>query len=334
MEIYGTYENVVATLDRVAALRYWGELGYSPIAEGRLEATAAHALYNVDSGLNAIRLRNGTDDTHGLLRLLLWDKPPAPGLGHTRPLSIGSRWLTSRTNDILRLRDAYLDDVAKGVRWTVSELVRQVIREGGGEVDFYQRFVGVREMLVLGQEVRHVFFQRYGYEVPGYGTIGANSPLEVSEATHGGIVVPNLDTANFYSEVLGLVQEQQSEAPNAQPNPRPDITLPGTTSFIGPLMRREGESYKFITFVTPTANVGRMYVMSPQEPTPDFRQRSRPGVIGLCLATYRVNPIIEFHQRVQASTASAVTAILPNEFGELSFSFTDPAGMAWNLVGE
>ncbi len=332
--IQGIYENVIGASNREVTLRYWAELGYQPVQEGRLSAEQARALYSVDSALGSVRLQNGAVNTHGLVRLMLWEKPPVPGLGLVRPLTVGGRWLTARTSDIMRLRDAYMDAVTQGEEWVVSELIRNIIREGKEGAGFYERFVGVREMMVLGQETRQVYFQRYGYDVPGYGTIADTSPLGVSESTHMGIVVPDLSQLDFYSEVLGLKLENRHEVLPAQPDTRPDVTMSGNTAAIHPLMRREGETYSFVTFVTPRANVGRMYVVAPQDKQPDMRDHSRPGVTGLCLSTYLVSNLEEYRVRISASTATAVTPINANEFGEPSFSFTAPDGTAWALVGK
>ena len=41
-----------------------------------------------------------------------------------------------------------------------------------------------------------------------------------------------------------------------------------------------------------------------------------------------------YHAKVKASQATQVTAVLKNEFGELSFSFRAPDGHSWALVGK
>jgi catechol 2,3-dioxygenase-like lactoylglutathione lyase family enzyme len=332
MRIQGIYEYVIGSGRREETLCYWAELGYQPVAQGKLTEGEALELYGVNSGLTSLRLQNGQVNTHGMIRLFLWDKLPDPGLEFARPLTVGSRWLTSRTADIVRLRDAYMDDIKAGTGWVVSELVRQVIRQGQEGSNFYAHFAGVREMMVLGQETRQVYFQRYGYDVPGYGTIVGDSPLAVSEATHGGIAIPSLTFLNFYTEAMGLKLEGQIDNPAAQPNARPEITFAGNSEAIGPLMRVKGETFQHATLVTPEVNVGRLYLVVPQDSTLDLRSRSRPGVNGLCLFTYRVSHIAVYHKRVLLNGATNVSEIRPNEFGEHSFTFTAPDGIVWNLV--
>jgi uncharacterized glyoxalase superfamily protein PhnB len=333
VDIQGIYEYVIGTSNPEPLLRYWAEFGYRPVIEGSLPAAEALALYGVESGLTSFRLQNGEVGTHGLIRLMVWDVPPRPGLGNSRPLTVGSRWLTARTNDILYLRDTFMDVVQAGEDWRVSDLIRQTIREGQEAAGFYRRFVGVREMMVVGPETRQVFFQRYGYDVPGYGTINANSALQVSEGTHGGIVVPDLNHLDFYTEVFGLELEKREVAAPARPDKRVDINIKGNTLAIGPLMRNEGESYQFATLVTPAAKVGRLYVIAPESALPDMREQSRPGVAGMCLATYRVAPVGEYYQRVKESGATELTSLLANEFGEASFTFKAPDGIVWGLIG-
>ena len=333
MTIQGVYEYCIGTNDPEPLLRYWAEFGYHPVAEGRLERAAAQALYGVDDGLTAWRLQNGDVTTHGLIRLMAWDSPARPGLALARPLSVGSRWITARTDDIVALRDAYLDDLAAGQTWLVSDLVRQIIREGQEAAGFYGRFVGVREMMVVGPYSRQVFFQRYGYEVAGYGTVGPTSPLRVSEATHGGIVVPDLNHLEFYTDVLGLKLEKRETAAPAQPTTRSDTTFNGNTDTLGPLMRTAGETYQYATLVTPAAQVGRLYVIAPQAIEPDLRDQARPGVSGLGLATYRVTDLADYWQSVSQSEATSVTPILPDEFGQPAFTFIAPDGTSWGLVG-
>jgi len=332
--IQGIYENIIGVRERETALRYWAELGYQPVKEGRLEANQAESLYGIKAGLTALRLQNGATNTHGMLRLWLWDKPLAPGLGLVRPLTVGSRWFTSRTADIMQLRDAYMDAVAQGEKWLVSDLVRNIIRQGQQGAGFYERFVGVREMMVLGAETRQVFFQRYGYDVPGYGVLDPASPLAVSEGTHMGIVVPDLTQLDFYTEVLGLKLENRYEVPAAQPDPRSEVVVPGNNPDLHVLMRRPGETYAYATLVTPQAKVGRIYLVMPQDPRPDMRDQARPGVAGLCLATYRVSNLTEYHQRVSESKAGEVSSVQSNEFGESSFSFTAPDGVKWALLSQ
>lgn len=332
--IQGVYENIIGSSNREASLRYWAQLGYGPVAEGQLERQAAFALYGVDSALQSVRLRNGNTATHGHVRLMCWQEPPAPGLEQVRPLTVGSRWFASRTADIVAVRDAYMDAIQAGERWTVSDLIRNIIVVGHEAEGFYDRFQGVREMMVLGQEVRQVYFQRYGYHVPGYGTIEPDAPLPVSEATHSSIVIANLSQVSFYVDVLGLKQEQVVDAPPAAPDPRPDVTIRGNSEGLSVLMRRAGEVYHFSTLVasSDTAGVGRIYVFQPQDTAPNLQSCARPGVTGLCLLTYRVRDLATYHQRLSQSAASNLTPILPNEFGEPTLCFDAPDGTAWSLI--
>ena len=61
---------------------------------------------------------------------------------------------------------------------------------------------------------------------------------------------------------------------------------------------------------------------------------TKPGALGMSLYTYRVNAIAKYFNRVKNSKASQVTEIIPNEFGEESFSFISPDGYFWTLIGQ
>ena len=76
----GLYDIAVGVTDAVAAIAYWQRFGFRVGEHGKLSAIAAKALYRVDSALTAVRLFHGTAD-HGLIRLMIWEKPSGPGLG-------------------------------------------------------------------------------------------------------------------------------------------------------------------------------------------------------------------------------------------------------------
>ena len=64
-------------------------------------------------------------------------------------------------------------------------------------------------MAVYGQWFSHVFFQRYGYVIPGYGVIGDHSPLGTSEFTHHDFVVAGDlgEVTDYYESVFGFISE-------------------------------------------------------------------------------------------------------------------------------
>ncbi len=347
-KITGVFEHIITTTDATEAIKYWAELGFNVIAEGDIDKELSKNLYGVDGAAKSYRLSAGKFDTHGMLRLIAWD----PAIITENPLftsvlTPGNRWVTQRTDKIFDLTYAYDDDRKRGGKWVVSDLVRNYLGAAGVGKDFYDRYKGVYEVLVLGEESRQVFFQRVGYETPvAYGTIEEGSPLGCSEFTHGGIVVRNHDHLNFYVDVLGLIDEGKT----LQGTPR----KMGSPS--GPFMSNIGEGYHAHTIVSPNQNPGRIYYAMPKydydnitaegkqvmdviKPTDcqtnqsiDVIGKSKPGARGLCSASYKAKEIDALRAKVEASAATEVSALYNNEFDEKSFTFYAPDGVHWTIV--
>jgi len=347
MSITGVYEHIITTIDAEESLKYWNELGFKVIATAKIDAALSKKLYGVDGAATSYRLQNATIDTHGLLRVIDWDDKSliTQNRWDSNSLSPGNRWVTQRTEDIVGLTYAYEDDKNHGGKWLVSNLVRNYLGSAGAGKDFYNRYKGVYELFVHGLESKQVFFQRVGYQVEGYGTI-EESPLLCSEFTHGGIVVRNLDHLNFYTDVLGLIDEGES--------------IQGTPRKIGkdagPLMSNIGEGYYAHTIVSPNQKAGRLYYAMPirdydhltdgsmhdmdvikySESTTnglvDIIGKSKPGARGLCSASYKTTEIKELQAKVAKSDATKVSELSSNEFGEQSFTFFAPDGVHWTIV--
>ena len=319
--ISGIFENCIGATDIDATLKYWAEFGYKEVNRGQLTAAQAQLLYGYGSDLTSLRLQNGNSSAHGLVRVMCWKQPRNAGLGNTLPVVEGSRWFASLTQDIYVIADAFTDDKANGGDWIYTEPVRGIEATGHVGTGLYNRFVGVREMFVIGSQTRQAFFQRYNYNRPGYGTIDPNSPLLVSEGTHSSLVISDHNLASFYSEVFGLIPITNSK--------RSGYQNPATRQI---LMLAEGQEFYLSAFISPKTNVGLFQVYSPIYPTPDRRDCAQPGSLGISLFTYQVEDITAFHQRVSLSNATNVSPILANEFGELSFGLVAPDGMYWVII--
>ncbi|MFM8361376.1 MAG: hypothetical protein ACKOA4_01640, partial [Haliscomenobacter sp.] len=105
--ISGLYEVFFAASDATYAKRYFGEYGFTVVDSTELTAAEALKMYGVPSRLKAYRLQNGEIDSHGLLRLWIWDQPLGPGVGYAPPETIGSRMAVMKTKDIMRIYDIY-----------------------------------------------------------------------------------------------------------------------------------------------------------------------------------------------------------------------------------
>ncbi|OON94566.1 MAG: hypothetical protein ATN31_03080 [Candidatus Epulonipiscioides saccharophilum] len=345
--ITGVYEHIITTMDIEKSLRYWKELGFNVINQGTVSQEMSKKLYGVNGEATSYRLKCADLDSHGLLRILDWaDKTLiSENQWSSNVLSPGNRWVTQRTDDIIALTYAYDDDKKRGGQWLISDLVRNYLGASGVGTDFYNRYKGVYEVLVHGLEAKQVFFQRVGYSIEGYGTITEN-PLLCSEFTHGGIVVRNLDHINFYVDVLGLIDEGK--------------TLQGTPRKMGqdsgPFMNNIGEGYHAHTIVSPNQKAGRIYYAMPiqdyENLTDGAKQvmdvikyaenttngiidvigKSKPGVRGLCSASYKAKNIQDLYSKVKQSTATYLTELCDNEFEEKSFTFVAPDGVHWTIV--
>ncbi|MCC5624188.1 hypothetical protein [Nostoc sp. CHAB 5715] len=231
--------------------------------------------------MTSIRLQNGNSADHGLVRVMWWKQPRNEGLGDTLPVVVGSRWFASLTKDIYAIADAFTDDKANGGDWIYTEPVRAIEATGNEGTGLYNRFVGVREMFVIGCETRQAFFQRYNYNRPGYGTVDPSSPLSVSEGTHSSFITSDHALASFYADFFGLIPLETN-------GKRSGYQKPSTRQI---LMLCEGQEFYLSAFASPKTNVGLLQVYSPLYPTPDKREYSQPGSLGLSLFTYRVEDI-------------------------------------------
>ena len=83
-----------------------------------------------------------------------------------------------RTRDIHRLADVFADlrDGASEPLLLAGPVYDDLYNATEGVPSIVNRRVGVREMAVYGRWFNHVFFQRYGYTIPGYGVIGEHAP--------------------------------------------------------------------------------------------------------------------------------------------------------------
>lgn len=322
--ISGIFENCVGADQLTDTLHYWAELGYREVDRGQLTAEQAGVLYGYSAALTSVRLQNGNSADHGLVRVMLWEKPRNAGLGFALPLVQGSRWFASLVKDVYVVADAFADDKENGGNWNYTEPVRGIEGIGHQGTGLFNRFVGVREMFVIGPQTRQAFFQRYNYDRPGYGTIDPSSPMQVSEGTHSSIVTSNHDLSLFYMDVFGLIPMEFNVKRSGYQNP--------ATRQI--LMMQDGQEFLLSAFVSPKMTVGMFQVYTPLYPTPDHRSDAQPGSLGLCLFTYQVEDITAVHDRVTQSPATQVTPIVSNEFGEASFGLVAPDGMYWVIVAK
>jgi len=324
--ISGVYEVMVGTKDAEAQIEYFAQFGFAVVKEASLSSDQAAAIYGVDSPLRSIRLQNGNTDAHGLLRILEWAEPIGPGVGYAPPETVGQRMAVMRTGDIFRIYDVFSDLRNESKQpWLPTEPVYDDLYDmDKGQYTITNRRVGVREMAVYGELFNHVFFQRYGYTIPGYGMIDDESPLKSSEFTHHDFNVSgDLDeVTDYYETVLGLIAEDP-------------VTIDGDW-LAGPRIvfgMEPGESHYYQGFVSPNNISGKLKFFSARDPefVRDRSQNQRIGELGITLHSF-FTPKLAMVRELAEQNDLNPTDIVENEFGEQSFLFVGPDGVAWQIL--
>lgn len=322
--ISGVYEVMIGTEDATYAKKYFADFGFKEIASASISATEAKQIYGVHSKLTAYRLQNGSIDSHGLLRILEWEKPLGEGIGYAPVETIGSRIAVMMTYDIFRLFDIYQTarEVGKKQWLPTTPIADDLFGLNTGERDFFNRPTLVRENAVYGAFFNHIFFQRYGYKIPGYGTIEKSTPLRTSEFTHHDFIInaTSMEQMSYLSSALGLIAE---EAPAIDGD-----WLKGPKRVF---QMEPGFSHWYQGFVSPNNICGKMKFFIPRGHKTNKSEHQRIGEKGITLHSFytpkldMVHTLVEEHQLNPSKKQK-------NEFGERSFVFTDTAGVSWQLI--
>jgi hypothetical protein len=323
--ISGVYEAMIAVDKPEYYLKYFAAFGFVVVDSGSITREQALKIYGVSSALKSYRLQNGDIDAHGLIRLLVWQNPLGNGVGYTEPETIGSRMMVMKTKDIVRLADIYkMLRTEKQQKWLVTDpLFDDPLRiNKNGETDFFKRPVGVRENAVYGEYFTHVFFQRYGYEIPGYGTIAATTPLKTSELTHHDwfIKVDSMQQLMYLQTALGLKAEKLPEIDGDN--------LKGPKAVF---MMRDGYTHWYQGFVSPNNICGKLKFFMPRGPKPDMSLRQRIGELGITIHSFYTKKLDYVFSLVKKHGLNPLP-ITANEFKERSFIFKGPEGAAWQII--
>ncbi|MEM1144735.1 MAG: VOC family protein [Pseudomonadota bacterium] len=325
--ISGVYEAMVGVDDADYALRYFAEFGFTPVADVRVDAETAERIYGVSSKLRSIRLQNGDIDSHGLIRLLVWDRPLGPGVGYAPPETVGVRMAVMRTEDVFRLSDVFSDWRKSGPAplLIAGPVYDDLYGATDGKLDVFNRRVGVREMGIYGSWFNHVFFQRYGYQIQGYGTVSTGAPLRTSELTHHDFYVAgDLDEVTlYYRNVFGMRPESESSELDGEWQPGPKAVFQ-----MGP-----GRSHWYRGFVSPNNICGKLKFFSADglHTVDDRSARQRPGELGITVHSFWT-PKLDFVHARAVEAGLSPTAVNDNEFGERSFFLTGPDGASWQVI--
>lgn len=323
--ISGVYEVMVGVEDPAYAIKYFGEFGFRIVDSARFSAEKAKSIYGVEADLKSYRLQNGDIDSHGLLRILVWDKPLGPGVGYTAPETIGQRMAVMLTKDIFRLHDIYQAAEEAGGKWLpIQPIADDLFNLDNGKKDFFNRPVIVRETGIYGEFFNHVFFQRYGYNIPGYGTIDPETKLKTSEFTHHDFIIQadKIEDMSYMATALGLKPEGEPSIDGYwQKGPRRVFQM------------EAGYSHHYWGFVSPNNICGKLKFFLPRAPRPDRSAHQRVGEMGITLHSFYTPKLEMVHRLVQEHGLNP-KAITENEFGERSFFFSDKAGVSWQIIEE
>ena len=324
--ISGVYEVVVGVEKLARSVTYFEQFGFRKTQEAKLSPARAKSLYGVESAAQVLRMQNGEIDAHGLLRLIQWERPLGPGVGLAPPETVGQRMAVMRTEDIFRLHDVFSDARRSGEPWFITDPVYDDLYDmtESGPLNVIHRRVGVREMAAYGAEFNHVFFQRYGYMIPDYGTIAEGSPLRCSEFTHHDFIIDGEieEVTDYYEQVLGFRQEAPASLDGAwQAGPRAVFNMaPGT-------------SHWYVGFVSPNNISGKLkfFVSRDRAHVRDRSASQRLGFRGITMHTLwtpRLDQVIALAQAASLNLGE----VQENEFAERSVLLRGPDGVTWQLI--
>jgi hypothetical protein len=321
--ISGVYEVMLGAADEKAPLAHFAQFGFKESARATFTAAQAKAVYGVNSALTAIRLQNGAIDSHGLLRVLVWAAPTGKGVGYAPPETVGQRLSVLMVQDIVRLDDLFRDARLAGQPWlAIAPTFADLFGLTSGTPDFMNRKIGVRESGVYGELFNHVFFQRYGYTIKGYGTLNQEAPLKASEFTHHDFIISSDITAstNYYRDVLGFKAENNGVTDGDW--------LEGPKKVFG---MPDGGTHYYRGFVSPNNICGKLKFFRPRDLRADRSADKKIGALGVTLHSL-------YTQRFDALYRSAKKAGLKpsevnrNEFNERAFIFIGPDATAWQIL--
>ena len=322
--ISGVYEVMVGTKTPQLTIKYFGEYGFTVKDSSQISENQAFEIYGVKSALKSYRLQNGDIDSHGLLRLLVWEKPLGDGVGFHIPESVGSRMAVMMTKDIIRLVDIYKLERQNGKQWLpIDPIFDDPLHvKDGQKVDFFNRPVGVRETAIYGDWFTHVFFQRYGYEIPGYGTINPKANLQTSEFTHHDFFIKgDMETVTkYYAEALGLKPEKPVEIDGDWlKGPKQVFQMP------------DGYSHYYRGYVSPNNICGKLKFFVTRGTKPDLTEHQRIGELGITLHSLSTPKLLMVYDLIKKQ-GIIPTKIQKNEFNEQSFTFKGTDGVNWQII--
>ncbi len=322
--VSGVYEVMVGTSDAEKTMAHFELFGFRVIAEEELSADAAFRIYGVRSALRSIRMQNADTDAHGLLRILEWENL-LPGVGYAPPDTPGQRMAVTRTADIMRMIDLFRAERLLRQPWLVTEpVLDSIYQEDTTSPGLYNRPQAVRESGIWGDWFNHVIFQRYGYDLPGYGYINEDSVLRASEFTHHDFILdrPLAGAIDYYVTALGFKPEIDAPVIGG------DWSLGPQTIFAMP----PGHTHEYMGMVSPNNICGKLKFFAPVDRVAASRmEKVAINAKGINMHSLFVdNPSAV--RRLLSEQGIESKPISRNEFGETSFVFTGPDDAHWQIL--
>ena len=321
--ISGVYEVMVGATEEDSLIQYFQEFGFRVVDQVDFSLSDAERLYGVSSKLTSYRLQNGSIDSHGLVRVLIWENPTGSGVGYAPPETIGQRMAVMLTKDIFRLDDIYTAARNAGEPWLATTPVADdLFGLNSKNKSFFDRPVIVREAGVYGRLFNHVFFQRYGYNIPGYGTVGNHSKLKTSEFTHHDFIIKgDINQLNYLQTVLGLKSENPPEIDGDWRKGPKEV-----------FQFKPGESHWYWGFVSPNNICGKLKFFVPLSNKLDRSEYQKPGQLGITLHSFYSPKLEMIHGLAKKHSTLIVTDIQKNEFNERCFNLSDSLGVSWQII--
>lgn len=330
----GLHEACFGVPDLAAAADYWAAFGFRPVAEGRLDAATAQALYGVASGVESLRLGH-LDSDHGLVRLMRWEKPVGTGIGLAPLRAHGSRWVAQFVRSALDV--ANHGAAARRAGWPLMDIAPSFIDLSsynpalfGGRKPrpFGDRLLAVREYTLIQPLWRQAFLERFHYGSALLGRIDDAALLPASQVVNASMMIASDDPGvyDFYARTLGL-----------KALPVQEIPWEAAMASRGVFDLREGETHWCCTFEEPrsgdtadTRRSGRLYLFRfPRSAMlPDRLAQSQPGHLGLTLYTWRVRDLADFRGACRGAGVEAGDPAR-DEFGAEALRCVTPDGMTW-----
>lgn len=304
-------------------LDFWETLGFVPVENGTLKSEQARAFYGHEAELHSIRLKHPGCDTFGTgyVRLQLWSQLRNEGLGSVSPINCGSRWMGLYTQDVMQLHDSFSSEISK-TRWnlSVSPIVNAPLQQPAPEPSFEEPFIGLRELLIFGNDFRLAFIQRGGFDRPGFGTFDDSLPFKNTEGSHANVIQPsNNFSTEFYKTVFDFEPAPYGEAHDSGDEPPTQVAL----------QLKSGELFRVERTRAIDCPSGLLQVYSSYVENEDYRELSQPGSRNLCAYSVKVSDIDECRLRIEDNGGEVISQNLNDEFGQSAISFKAPDGYVW-----